>query len=283
MKRDDNSLDSTLDRYMGQAGEPPAGQVASSVEVVWERLRPEAECSVPPAREFVTRRSHFTLAAVVVVATAAIGLYAAQRAGLLQAFLPVQQPPQQVTRAPQNPVVSVAPVRERVASGGVVESKASKEPGINSRPPAGSAAAKAGLPQRVDAGAYPLPRIDGMVYRLVVAENGSKLQDAKGGQLNRIRRTGPGQIMFSEFAIPQGLTNVLASLLDTPVLDETGLNGTYNFSLEFTDPRDTRPRQADSPPDLFTAVEEQLGLELHATKRVVPVIVVDHIEIPSLN
>ena len=124
MKRDDNSLDSTLDRYIGQAGEPPAGQVASSVEAVWERSRPEAECSTLPAREMVTRRSHFIVAAAVVIAAVAIGLYAAQRTGLLQAMLPVQQQAKpQIAPASQSPAVSVNAVRERVTIGGVAESK----------------------------------------------------------------------------------------------------------------------------------------------------------------
>ena len=31
--------------------------------------------------------------------------------------------------------------------------------------------------------------------------------------------------------------------MGVPVFEETGLNGTYNFSLEFTDPRDA-PEEA---------------------------------------
>jgi hypothetical protein len=249
VKSDNDRLESTLDRYMGRAGEPPAGQVASSVEAVWERLRPEAECSAPPARERAARRSHFAFAAAVVLVTVGIGLYAAQRTGLWQAMLPVQQ---------QSSAVTVDPVRDRVASGEVAKSKESTEsekPVITSKPPAGA-------------------REEETVYTLVVAKNGSKLQDAEDRRRDAIswggtyyNPTGPGQVTFSEKTTLRSWTNLLEGVLGVPVLDETGLKGTYTFSLEFTDPRDSRPRQADSPPDLFTAVREQLGLELRATKR----------------
>jgi uncharacterized protein (TIGR03435 family) len=80
-----------------------------------------------------------------------------------------------------------------------------------------------------------------------------------------------------------GLINILSNMLGSPILDETGLVGSHTFSLEFTDPRDLRPRQADSRPDLLDAIQEQLGLQLQATKGSVEVLVIDHIERPSTN
>jgi uncharacterized protein (TIGR03435 family) len=121
------------------------------------------------------------------------------------------------------------------------------------------------------------------VYTLVVGKNGSKLQDAKDGRKNYINWTGPGHVTFAENQTLDGLINVLSYLLSAPVLDETGLKGPYNFSLEFTNPRDPRPRQVDSPPDLFTAVQEQLGLKLEAKKAPVATLVIDHIDRPSEN
>jgi uncharacterized protein (TIGR03435 family) len=123
----------------------------------------------------------------------------------------------------------------------------------------------------------------GQVYKLVVGKSGSKLQDAKGGRKNFINWTGLGQVTFTENSTLLGLINVLSSLLGSPVLDETGLKGTYNFSLEFTDPRDPRPPQADSRPDLFAAVQEQLGLQLLASRGPVEIVVIDHMERPSAN
>jgi uncharacterized protein (TIGR03435 family) len=39
----------------------------------------------------------------------------------------------------------------------------------------------------------------------------------------------------------------------------------------------------DAPPDLFTAIQEQLGLKLQAAKGPVTTLVVDHVEQPSHN
>jgi uncharacterized protein (TIGR03435 family) len=122
MKRDDDSLNARLDRHMGQAGEPPSGQVAASVEAVWERLKPEAERSTLPAYEMVRRRSPLTLVAAVVVMTAALGLYAARRTGLLDAVLPDQQQAQPQVAFP-NSAVSVGSVGKGGANGNVEESK----------------------------------------------------------------------------------------------------------------------------------------------------------------
>jgi uncharacterized protein (TIGR03435 family) len=120
-------------------------------------------------------------------------------------------------------------------------------------------------------------------YTLVIGKNGSKLQEAKSGRSNYINWSGPGRATFTENSTLLGLTNVLSGVLESPVVDETGLKGTFNFSLDFKDPRDPRPTQPDSSPDIFTAVQDQLGLQLQATKRPTDVIVIDHMERPSPN
>jgi uncharacterized protein (TIGR03435 family) len=69
------------------------------------------------------------------------------------------------------------------------------------------------------------------------------------------------------------------------VVDQTGLKGHYDFDLHWS-PQDLRPdASADSAsgPSLFTALQEQLGLKLEATKATVDCVVIDHIEQPSPN
>ena len=73
------------------------------------------------------------------------------------------------------------------------------------------------------------------------------------------------------------------------VIDETALDGRYDFTLRWTPApaaaadASSADRGADSGPSIFTALEEQLGLTLVATKRSVRVIVIDHIERPTAN
>jgi len=43
------------------------------------------------------------------------------------------------------------------------------------------------------------------------------------------------------------------------------------------------PDLSDAPPDLFTAIQQQLGLKLESTKAPAEVLVIDHVEKPSEN
>ena len=79
------------------------------------------------------------------------------------------------------------------------------------------------------------------------------------------------------------------AMLDRPVVDKTGLAGRYDFDLEWA-PDETQfggeipSASADAPnPPLFTAIQQQLGLKLEATRGPVEAIVVDRAERPSAN
>ena len=75
--------------------------------------------------------------------------------------------------------------------------------------------------------------------------------------------------------------------LDRPVLDRTGLTGTFDFSLEWSLPTDpAQPPEslpADTGPTFLEALQEQLGLKLKSAKGPVDVLVIDHIEHPTEN
>ncbi len=75
-----------------------------------------------------------------------------------------------------------------------------------------------------------------------------------------------------------------ATVLDRPVVDQTNLQGRWDFNLKWTPDEFqfggmgmTPPAPSDTAkdPDLFTAIQEQLGLKLDATKAQVEVFVVD--------
>jgi len=83
------------------------------------------------------------------------------------------------------------------------------------------------------------------------------------------------------------------AVLDRPVVDQTRVEGRYDFTLNWT-PDETQfgglglkvpppPDNASAPPGLFTAIQEQLGLKLDATKAAVEVFVIDRVEKPSEN
>ncbi len=77
----------------------------------------------------------------------------------------------------------------------------------------------------------------------------------------------------------------LPGRLDHPVIDKTGLAGTFDFTLDFArfpgpgadpDPNDPRPVFRD-------ALMQQLGMKLELEKGSMDVWVVDHVEHPSAN
>ena len=68
------------------------------------------------------------------------------------------------------------------------------------------------------------------------------------------------------------------SYLKMPVRDATGLDGKYDFDLTFSRPNAQNADTGDRPPDLFAALEEQLGLKLEAKNVPFNIVVVDSIE-----
>jgi uncharacterized protein (TIGR03435 family) len=62
-----------------------------------------------------------------------------------------------------------------------------------------------------------------------------------------------------------------------PIIDKTGLDGYYEFSLRYTN----QPTPAGDTPSLFTALEEQLGLKLVPERASMQVLVIDSVERPT--
>jgi bla regulator protein blaR1 len=127
------------------------------------------------------------------------------------------------------------------------------------------------------------------IYALVLAGNGSKLVEAKDDTTEVTMRNGRGEMT----GVKATMAMFAASLtrpLRRRVVDETGLKGAYTFKLQFVpDENPVRPGQDGAAPSttdgpsLFTALREQLGLTLKATKGPVEVLVIDHAEKPTPN
>ena len=147
-------------------------------------------------------------------------------------------------------------------------------------------------------------------YVLKVAKSGQKLTptETKGplpgigfgpaaGGLRLNMRNG----MLSDFT---GFLQFM--VLDRPVLNRTDLTEKYDLVVKFmpdetqfhghppklptatasgstTSTATTTPDTTESFPDLFQALQQQLGLKLEAQKTAVDVIAIDHVEKPSAN
>ena len=128
------------------------------------------------------------------------------------------------------------------------------------------------------------------VFALVAAKGGPKLKvgESIGGMKIKSK---PGRIA-SPGASMVWLADALSRPLGRRVLDKTGLAGNFRIQLNFSLPggdaqsaymekpqgKDKTRAENDTPPSLFTAIQEQLGLRLEAQKGMVDLLVVDHIE-----
>jgi uncharacterized protein (TIGR03435 family) len=135
------------------------------------------------------------------------------------------------------------------------------------------------------------------VYAITVGKGGPKMGKSEAGPNDPIgfgfRKLGSltvRNLTMADFAVW-----MQASVMDKPVVDQTGLTDRYDFTLNWT-PDDSQfaqfrstgvkiPTSEDpnAPPGLYTAVQEQLGLKLEPVKALDDVIVIDHVEKPSAN
>ncbi len=136
------------------------------------------------------------------------------------------------------------------------------------------------------------------VFAITVAKGGPKLKPstAPSGTLPELinviypEEKGGVHVMLParNATIMQFAAMMQRTVLDRAVVDQTGLSGTYDFDLEWT-PDETnsaatcRDRWNPTKPSLFTAMQEQLGLRLEATKGPVQALVIDRVERPSEN
>ena len=131
------------------------------------------------------------------------------------------------------------------------------------------------------------------IYALTVAKNGPKLAAPAQPERNQTFNINRSQQMIATTATMKSLADALSSLLGRPVHDETGLDGAYDFKMEW-DPSSTMPlngpvaRPQEPSGDIgrvsiFTAITEQLGLRLESKKGPVPVYVIEKVERPTEN
>jgi uncharacterized protein (TIGR03435 family) len=132
------------------------------------------------------------------------------------------------------------------------------------------------------------------IYELSVAKGGPKLKksaeppDTAPAVISTVY---PQRIVLPARNVTMGdFTSLLQrAILDRPVVDKTGLSGKFDFDLEWAPDEsqfggDVAPASADAPSaPFFTAIQQQLGLKLEATKGPVEALVVDGVERPSAN
>jgi uncharacterized protein (TIGR03435 family) len=118
---------------------------------------------------------------------------------------------------------------------------------------------------------------DAPVYALVVAKNGPKLTKSTAADSSY---TVGREMKFQKQTMASLALRLSGSAhLGRPVLDKTGLAGEWDFTLTFM----PNPPPDSNVPDVFTALQEQLGLKLESQRAPVEHLIIDHAEKPTPN
>src|SRR5262249_22645776 len=135
---------------------------------------------------------------------------------------------------------------------------------------------------------------------LVVAKNGPKLPPAKtviecrtpteelSTMCHVFLRFGPRE-MIAQSVDLDDIIRALGTRLSSPVEDKTGLKGLYDLSLHWTPGPENRPQREEraeiesNDPDLFTALQEQLGLKLESRRGPVRYLIIEDAQKPLEN
>jgi uncharacterized protein (TIGR03435 family) len=129
-------------------------------------------------------------------------------------------------------------------------------------------------------------------YALLVEKAGPKMEksEADADRGSGFRGRGMGQLTVTNGSMAGFARWLNGGILDRPVIDKTGLTGKFNFKLNWMPDESqyegmgTRMPSTDNAlPSFFTAIKEQIGLKMDATKADVDVLVIDHVEKPTEN
>lgn len=131
------------------------------------------------------------------------------------------------------------------------------------------------------------------VYEIVIARDGPKLTKSEDqGDVHENNHERAGAHSFVNFSMANLGDALGRYYLGRPVVDKTGLKDRYNFTLDWTldefqqGVQGIKPTQlgdAGASPDLFVAIEQQLGLKLKPAKDTVDVLIIDHVDRPNEN
>jgi uncharacterized protein (TIGR03435 family) len=133
-------------------------------------------------------------------------------------------------------------------------------------------------------------------YALVVAKNGPKLVAPVDDSSVLFSRTSSGDTTLKAPNVTmKRFADALSVTLQSIVVDQTGIDGRFDVSMQWTPDPAILPRlksgepapppasDAIPGPSIFTVVQEKLGLKLESKKVPVEVIVIDRASRPSEN
>ena len=131
------------------------------------------------------------------------------------------------------------------------------------------------------------------IFALEVGKGGPKLKTSQATPTGPPIKVGPGSLIGTAASMDDLANELKERVGGHPVEDMTGLQGRYDFKLEWTpdssiaaaggNPSSTTADLAVTGPDLFTAIQQQMGLKLEARKRAAPYEAIESVQLPQEN
>jgi uncharacterized protein (TIGR03435 family) len=117
------------------------------------------------------------------------------------------------------------------------------------------------------------------VFEMILAKDGLKLHPFDPAHPPITPSNTGGSLLIGVGTLSQ-IANMLTFAVQNPVIDKTGIEGRYSYSVSYS-PLSAQPdptSAASGPPDIFTAVQDQLSLRLKSARAPVNFLIVDHAE-----
>jgi uncharacterized protein (TIGR03435 family) len=122
-------------------------------------------------------------------------------------------------------------------------------------------------------------------YLLQVAKGGLKVKEsASEGEMDVKPDQGRMQVSFQRATITN-LVDALVNVFRAPVIDETGMKGKYDVTInmaKYLPDMGHGPGSGEAPPDpqaiVMRGLQEELGLKLEPKKMPIELVVIDHVE-----
>ena len=130
---------------------------------------------------------------------------------------------------------------------------------------------------------------DQTIYSLITGKNPPRLTPTQGNGETGIKvlpiagQTLAAQVVGKNMTM-QHLADILGSQLRSPVHDQTGLTGSFDFTFTLDKPSDAvGGTELDLISAIVTGLQEQLGLQLEAHKGQAEILIIDSAERPTEN
>ena len=132
------------------------------------------------------------------------------------------------------------------------------------------------------------------IFRLVVGKNGPKLQSSAKASTSageQKLRFGNGHLIARGVSMPSLAHFLSEGQVGRPVVDDTNLDGEFDFELQWAPDQNTiaGPTDTAAPADagglvsIFTAIQQQLGLKLESRKSTADCFIIESAEPPAEN